>query len=107
MTGFDDVEEARDTYPMLTTVEACPENFARCAMEIIKKAERGEKLEKQYYISTQNQYRNSCGCKEAEEAKQIFRKQFEKISVWFTCISRICLWFFGWKEYEIIRAFRI
>ena len=47
-------------------------------MEIIKKAERGEKLEKQYYISTQNQYRNSCGCKEAEEAKQIFRKQFEK-----------------------------
>lgn len=63
---------------MLTTVEACPENFARCAMEIIKKAERGEKLEKQYYISTQNQYRNSCGCKEAEEAKQIFRKQFKK-----------------------------
>ena len=67
VTGFDDVEEARDIYPMLTTVEACPENFARCAMEIIKKAERGEKLEKQYYISTQNQYRNSCGCKEAEE----------------------------------------
>lgn len=78
VTGFDDVEEARDIYPMLTTVEACPENFARCAMEIIKKAERGEKLEKQYYISTQNQYRNSCGCKEAEEAKQIFRKQFKK-----------------------------
>lgn len=42
VTGFDDVEEARDIYPMLTTVEACPENFARCAMEIIKKAERGE-----------------------------------------------------------------
>lgn len=75
VTGFDDVEEARDIYPMLTTVEACPENFARCAMEIIKKAERGEKLEKQYYISTQNQYRNSCGCKEAEEAKQIFRME--------------------------------
>lgn len=92
---------------MLTTVEACPENFARCAMEIIKKAERGEKLEKQYYISTQNQYRNSCGCKEAEEAKQIFRKQLKKIGVWFTCISRICLWFFRWKEYEIIRAFQI
>ena len=78
VTGFDDVEEARDIYPMLTTVCARPEDFAKTAMQIIIKAEQGERLEERYYVETENMYRNSCGCAEAEEAKRIFRKQFER-----------------------------
>lgn len=78
VTGFDDVEEASDCYPMISTVRACPKRFAEKAMEIILRSQKGEKIEKEYYISTENQYRTSCGCKKEEEEGGQFRRMFEK-----------------------------
>ncbi len=62
ITGFDDVVEAREIYPQITTVRVRPEDFATRAMEVIRQHDRGEQLAEVYWIGSQNQYRDSCGC---------------------------------------------
>lgn len=62
VAGFDDVAEARQICPQITTVQVKPEDFAARAMEVIRCHDRGEKLEEVYWIDAQNQYRVSCGC---------------------------------------------
>ena len=62
ITGFDDVVEARQSYPQITTVRVRPEDFAICAMEVIRQYDRGEMLDEVYWIGSQNEYRDSCGC---------------------------------------------
>lgn len=62
IAGFDDVAEAREICPQITTVQVRPEDFAVRAMEVIRQYDRGEKLAEAYWIDSQNQYRSSCGC---------------------------------------------
>lgn len=62
IAGFDDVEEARQIYPQITTVQVRPGDYAVRAMEVIRQHDRGEKLEEVYWIGSQSQYRDSCGC---------------------------------------------
>lgn len=62
IAGFDDVVEAREIYPQITTVQVRPEDFAARAMEVIQQYDRGERLSEVYWVGSQNQYRSSCGC---------------------------------------------
>lgn len=78
VTGFDDVVEARQIYPQITTVQVRPEDFAIRAMEVIQQHVRGEKLEEVYWIGSQNQYRDSCGCGQpGKKLVTMFRKLLE------------------------------
>lgn len=78
VTGFDDVVEARETYPQISTVGVKPEDFAAKAMEIIRQHDRGVELAGEYRIGSTNQYRDSCGCGQSgREFVSMFRKLSE------------------------------
>lgn len=78
VTGFDDVAEARQMYPQITTVCVKPEDFAQKAMEVILRHDRGEELAEDYYIHSHNKYRDSCGCGQpGKELVAMFRQMSE------------------------------
>lgn len=78
VTGFDDVVEARQLFPQISTVSVRPEDFAKKAMEIIRMSARGEVLKEEYYIHSNNQYRDSCGCGQSgKELVAMFRQLAE------------------------------
>lgn len=78
VTGFDDVVEARETYPQISTVGVKPEDFAAKAMEIIRQHDEGVELAGEYRIGSTNQYRDSCGCGQSgREFVSMFRKLSE------------------------------
>lgn len=78
VTGFDDVIEARELYPQLSTVGVRPEDFAARAMEVIRLHDSGRELASEYFIGSRNQYRDSCGCgKSGKELVTMFRQLSE------------------------------
>lgn len=63
VSGYDDVMEAQHCEPSLTTISVNFEEMAVRAMELIDEIDQGQKPEKIQYVSTQDKYRGSCGCK--------------------------------------------
>lgn len=63
VSGFDDVLEAQHCEPPLTTISVNFEEMAIRAMELIDEIDQGMKPDKEQYVSTQDKYRGSCGCK--------------------------------------------
>ncbi|MBE5930447.1 MAG: GGDEF domain-containing protein [Lachnospiraceae bacterium] len=63
VSGFDDLMEAQHAEPPLTTVSVNFEEMAERAVDLIDEIAHGMKPEKNQYISTQDKYRGSCGCK--------------------------------------------
>lgn len=76
--GFDDVIEARELYPQISTVCVKPEDFAAKAMEVIRLHDSGCELMEEYYIGSNNLYRDSCGCTQSgKELVTMFRQLSE------------------------------
>lgn len=76
--GFDDVVEARELYPRISTVCVKPEDFATKAMEVIRLRDSSCELMGEYYIGSNNLYRDSCGCTQSgKELVTMFRKLSE------------------------------
>lgn len=63
VSGFDDLMEAQHCEPPLSTVAVNFEEMARRAVELIDDVDQGMTPERIQYISTQEKYRGSCGCK--------------------------------------------
>lgn len=63
VSGYDNLMEAQHSEPPLTTVAVNFEEMALRAIEIIDEIDQGLTPEKVQYISTQEKYRGSCGCK--------------------------------------------
>ena len=63
VSGFDDLLEAQHAEPPLTTVSVNFEEMAERAVEVIDEIAHGQKPSKDQYISTQDKYRGTCGCK--------------------------------------------
>jgi len=63
VSGFDDLIEAQHCEPPLSTVSVKFEDMATRAVELIDEIDQGMTPEKVNYISTQEKYRGSCGCK--------------------------------------------
>lgn len=63
VSGFDDLMEAQHCEPPLSTVAVNFEEMALRAVELIDDVDQGMNPEKIQYISTQEKYRGSCGCK--------------------------------------------
>lgn len=63
VSGFDDLMEAQHAEPPLTTVSVNFEEMAERAVNLIDEIAQGATPEKNQYISTQDKYRGSCGCK--------------------------------------------
>ena len=63
VSGYDDVIGAQHCEPPLTTISVNFEEMAGRAVEVIDEVCRGEKPDMIQYISTQDKYRGSCGCK--------------------------------------------
>lgn len=63
VSGFDDVIEAQHCEPSLTTIAVNFEEMAIRAIELIDEIDQGRQPDKLQYVSTQDKYRGSCGCK--------------------------------------------
>lgn len=63
VSGFDDLMEAQHCEPPLTTVSVNFEEMAAKAVDLIDEINQGRHPEKENYISIQEKYRGSCGCK--------------------------------------------
>ncbi len=63
VSGYDDLLEAQHCEPPLTTIAVDFESMASRAMELLDEIDHGETPEKIQYVSTQDKYRESCGCK--------------------------------------------
>ncbi len=63
VSGYDDLMESQHAEPPLTTVAVNFEEMAIRAVELIDEIDQGLQPEKIQYISTQEKYRGSCGCK--------------------------------------------
>ncbi len=63
VSGFDDLMEAQHCDPPLTTVSVNFEEMATKAVDLIDEIDQGQHPEKDHYISIQEKYRGSCGCK--------------------------------------------
>ncbi|MBQ8547270.1 MAG: GGDEF domain-containing protein [Lachnospiraceae bacterium] len=63
VSGFDDLMEAQHCEPPLSTVAVKFEDMAIRAVELIDEIDQGMTPEKMQYITTQEKYRGSCGCK--------------------------------------------
>ena len=63
VSGFDNVESAQHCEPPLTTIAVNFEEMAVRAVELIDEIDQGQKPDKIQYVSTQDKYRGSCGCK--------------------------------------------
>ncbi len=63
VSGFDDLMEAQYADPSLTTVAVNFEEMAVRAVEVIDDIVHGHQPEKEQYVSTQDKYRGSCGCR--------------------------------------------
>ncbi len=63
VSGFDDLMEAQHAEPPLTTVSVNFEEMAERAVEVIDEVAHGQNPSKDQYISTQDKYRGTCGCK--------------------------------------------
>lgn len=78
VTGFDDVIEAEELYPRISTVGVRPEDFAAKAMDVIRRHDCGEELAQEYFIGSDNLYRDSCGCgRSGKELVTMFRQLAE------------------------------
>lgn len=62
VSGFDDLVEAQRCMPPLTTVSVPFEDMAVRAVDLIDEIDRGERVEKNQYISVAEKYRGTCGC---------------------------------------------
>ncbi len=63
VSGYDDLLEAQHCEPPLTTIAVNFEGMASRAMELLDEIDQGLKPELKQYVSTQEKYRGSCGCK--------------------------------------------
>lgn len=63
VSGYDDLMEAQHCEPPLTTVSVNFEEMAAKAMDVIDEIDQGQHPAKEQYISIQEKYRGSCGCK--------------------------------------------
>lgn len=63
VSGFDDLEEAQQCEPPLSTVAVNFEGIAYRAVELLDEIDQGQNPPKENYIPTQDKYRGSCGCK--------------------------------------------
>lgn len=63
VSGYDDVMEAQHAELPMTTIAVNFEEMASRAVEIVDELVQGLNPEKTQYISTQDKYRSSCGCK--------------------------------------------
>jgi len=63
VSGYDDLLEAQQCVPPLTTVAVNFEEMAARAVELIDEIDQGLAPEKDQYVFTQDKYRGSCGCK--------------------------------------------
>lgn len=63
VSGFDDLLEAQHAEPPLTTVSVNFEEMAERAVDLIDEIVQGGTPSKEQYISTQDKYRGTCGCK--------------------------------------------
>lgn len=63
VSGFDDLLEAQHAEPPLTTVSVNFEEMAERAVDLIDEIAQGGTPSKEQYISTQDKYRGTCGCK--------------------------------------------
>lgn len=70
VSGFDDLMEAQHAEPPLTTVSVNFEEMAERAVDLIDEIAQGATPEKNQYISTQDKYRGSCGCKRHKVANK-------------------------------------
>lgn len=79
VSGFDDLLEAQQCDPPLTTIAVAFENMASRAVDLIEEIDRGEHPEKEQYVPIQEKYRGSCGCKRHRVKNQwhIMMKELE------------------------------
>lgn len=63
VSGYDDLLEAQHCEPPLTTISVNFEGMAIRAIELIDEIDQGQKPDLIQYVSTQEKYRGSCGCK--------------------------------------------
>ncbi len=63
VSGYDDLLEAQQYTPPLTSVSVPFENMAIRAVDLIDEIDRGECPEKEQYVQVMEKYRGSCGCK--------------------------------------------
>lgn len=63
VSGFDDLPEAQQVTPPLTSVSVPFEDMATRAVDLIDEIDRGEHPEMNQYVHVMEKYRGSCGCK--------------------------------------------
>lgn len=63
VSGFDDLLEAQQFTPPLTSVSVPFEDMATRAVDLIDEIDRGEHPEMNQYVHVVEKYRGSCGCK--------------------------------------------
>lgn len=63
VSGFDDLIEAQQCLPPLSSVAVPFETMAARAVDLIDEVNRGETPDKIQYITVMEKYRDSCGCK--------------------------------------------
>ncbi|SEF93459.1 diguanylate cyclase (GGDEF) domain-containing protein [Eubacterium ruminantium] len=68
ITGMDNIQEARDNYPSLTTIDISPEVFIESAIEAAERIAAGENIPNILTVPGRLIFRASCGCVDAEEA---------------------------------------
>ncbi|MCH5273203.1 MAG: GGDEF domain-containing protein [Lachnospiraceae bacterium] len=63
VSGFDDMIEAQQAVPSLTSVSVPFEELAQRAVDLIDEVDRGEHPPMKQYVPVIEKYRTSCGCK--------------------------------------------
>lgn len=83
ITGFDDIFEARNFVPRLTTVARDPEQMGAEAIHSILKLMNGEEVPVRQDFPATPVYRESCGCSaEEEDTKELQYKYAEKAYIY-------------------------
>lgn len=76
ISGFDDVREAADNLPPLTTVAVPIDKMAKTALSLILDKLAGNEIPEISYIDTELKLRNSCGC-ETTDFKSIIKARMK------------------------------
>ena len=79
VTGFDDIPQGQFSIPTLTTVHQPLDKLGEEAVNMIYEIVEGREVPLEKSVGSHVVYRESCGCKKAEDNLEELRKSFEKI----------------------------